>query len=105
MAHDGDVVSVIVSGDADLPHRHELEAALCRAAERSPAVVVLDLRAVPFMDASGLRVVLAAQDRSEKDGWTLIVLRGSPAVDLIFEVTGSEERLHLVRERAADNES
>jgi len=90
------VVSVVVSGDADLPHRDELDEALSRATEGSPAVVVVDLRGVSFMDGSGLKAVLSAHARSEEEGWTLILLRGAPAVDLLFEASGTEGLLHLV---------
>ena len=48
--------------------------------------VVLDLEELSFMDAAGLRVVLAAAEDSRRDGWAFTVTRGSAPVQRLFEL-------------------
>src|SRR3954462_13459256 len=101
IAVDEEVVSVILSGEADMANRRAVDRALRQAADRSPEVVILDLRALTFLDASGLDTILGADERSRVEGWTLIVLGGPPSVQLAFEATRTEALLHLIPDRSA----
>jgi len=99
---DDEVVWVRATGQADMASRRAFEMALRHAAERSPKVVVLDLRPLNFMDASGLTVILEADAHSRDQGWTLVILRGPPAVHLTFEATKTDGRLHIVGDPPPD---
>lgn len=57
-------------GEVDLVTAPALAEAL-RAAETEPGAVTLDLRAVSFMDSTGLRVLLEARERLEQRGRAL----------------------------------
>lgn len=63
---------------------------------RSGEDIVVDLREVGFMDTSGLRYLLELNDRASRDGFGLRVVRGQPAVQRVFEVSGLEARLAFV---------
>ena len=82
---DGAVVSI--EGDVDMTTSDGVESAL-RAARVGAAVVVLDLRAVGFMDTSGLRLVISEQQRAEADGYRFAVVPGSDRVQRLFEIAG-----------------
>ncbi|HKG35796.1 MAG TPA: STAS domain-containing protein [Solirubrobacterales bacterium] len=56
----GPVVFIRVTGEVDLANADQLADALRGDGVRDAAGVVLDLRGVPFMDSSGLRVLLMA---------------------------------------------
>jgi anti-sigma B factor antagonist len=62
--------------------------------------LVLDLRGVAFMDTSGLRFVLELSERSGDQGFTLRIVRGTSAVQRVFEVAGLEGRLPFVDDPA-----
>ena len=65
--------TVTVTGEVDHLNCSELAAALQPVAEQGGAVVV-DLRAVTFMDSAGVSSVVAARRTARDHGGTLIVL-------------------------------
>ena len=58
--------------------------------------LVLDFRDVGFMDTSGLRYVLELNDRAGREGFELRLVRGSSAVQRVFQVAGLDARLPWV---------
>jgi len=48
----------------------------------------LDLRAVRFMDTSGLRLVISEQQRAHAGGYRFAVVPGSDRVKRLFEIAG-----------------
>ena len=83
-------LSVVDAGDGVVIVSGELDAAtadrLAQHLKRSPAARVLDVSAVSFIDASGLRVLLAATDRN---GERRLVLREpSRSVMRLLDITG-----------------
>ena len=57
------------------------------------ARVVLDLRAVTFMDSTGLRLALRLEEEANRDGRSFALIPGSAAVQRVFEVSGALDRL------------
>jgi anti-anti-sigma factor len=82
---------VDVSGELDMLTSPQL-ANTFKEAELHARLVVLDMRAVSFMDCSGLRVLLAASTEFEWGGARLMVVASS-AVDRILTLTGACERI------------
>src|SRR3954468_2630543 len=86
-ARDGGVV-VAASGEIDLSSSPDLRAAL-RSSEAQAPVVVLDLRAVTFMDSSGLGVIVGQNKRAREDGFRFAVaVSGAPEVERILQISG-----------------
>ncbi|HUA05702.1 MAG TPA: STAS domain-containing protein [Solirubrobacteraceae bacterium] len=83
----GDAAVVSVGGDIDLTAADAVESAL-DAARGQCTVLVLDLRAVGFMDTSGLRLVISCQQRAEADGYRFAVVPGSDKIRRLFEIAG-----------------
>ena len=85
----GPLAIVSVRGEVDLANAEQLAEALEGDPVRGAAGVVLDLRDVPFMDSSGLRVLLMAVGESSPPLVTVISPE-SPVARLIelAEVTG-----------------
>ena len=100
--HDGDVVVVTPEGDVDLetvePIQAELEAAYARA-----RAVVLDLRAVTFIDSSGVRLLVEAELLSRRDGFAFLVVRGPEPVERLLDLAGLTDRVPLIVEPAEAN--
>jgi anti-anti-sigma factor len=59
------------------------------------------MRDLTFIDSSGLRAVVMADQRVRADGGRLIVVRGPARVNEVLEVTGVARRIELVDEPPA----
>jgi len=92
---------VALRGELDISSAPVLEEALGRVEEAGPAVLVIDLRGLAFMDSTGLRTVVSADQRARDQGRRLAIVRGPEPVDRIFSVTRLDERLELVDDPAA----
>jgi len=91
-----------LAGEFDMAAVDRFERSLSAdGTSRSPKVV-LDMRELTFIDSSGLRAVVMADQRRRADGGRLIVVRGPARVNEVFEVTGVARHLELVDEPPAD---
>jgi anti-sigma B factor antagonist len=82
-----DAAVVSVRGDVDLTTFGAVQSAL-DAARGGATVLILDLRAVGFMDTSGLRLVISEQQRAEADGYGFTVVCGSAKIQRLFAIAG-----------------
>jgi anti-anti-sigma factor len=88
---------VVPHGELDLATAPELEAALLT--QTGP--VVVDLRRLSFVDASGLRVLVEAEAHSRRDGMNLRFIAG-PAVRRLFELAAAPDPLTYVELEATE---
>ena len=88
---------VTVRGELDLATAPELEAIVLPVLDAGGRVL-LDLRTLEFMDSSGVRVLVAAHARAERDGerFAIVRPRGESEVSRIIEVSGLDGELRLV---------
>ena len=89
---------VVVNGEVDLATAPELDKAVDFSGDIG--VLVLDLGGVAFMDSTGLRSLIAAQDAAESKRKALRIVAGD-AVTRLVELTGLQHRLALFADRAA----
>ena len=87
-------------GELDISSAPVLEEALGRLEAGGPSLIVIDLRGLEFMDSTGLRTLVSADQRARDAGRRLAIVRGPEAVDRIFSVTRLDERLELVDDPA-----
>ncbi len=90
---------VVPAGEIDVATVGRLREAL-HGAEDGTAAVVLDLRAVTFMDTSGLQLEFAELRRAADLGFDFAVVRGSHEVQRLFEIAGFGDRLRVVDDPA-----
>jgi anti-sigma B factor antagonist len=62
-----------VDGELDLGSSPQLEQALDYARREQPALVVIDLAKLRFTDMAGLRVLMQAQEQSDREGRRLVL--------------------------------
>src|SRR3954447_12326088 len=91
-----DQTRIALVGELDIASAETLERELETLEADSPGTLVLDLRRVEFIDSTGLRAVIAADERARWAGRRLVVVRGSTAVDRLFNVTQLDRRLEIV---------
>jgi anti-anti-sigma factor len=65
------------------------------------ATFVIDMRGLSFIDSSGLRALIMADERVRDEGGRFIVVRGPDRVNEILEMTGVAQRIELVDEPPA----
>jgi anti-anti-sigma factor len=93
---DGTTVRIALQGELDIASVPRVEAELARVEQDAPPLLVLDLRELAFMDSTGLRVIVAADDRAREQERRLVIVRGSDTVQRIIEMTRLDGRLDIV---------
>lgn len=92
---DGHEVRVVVRGELDLATADDLDRCLAGLADQG-RTVLLDLRPLTFMDSSGLRSLMIARERSQRDGWEFHILAPEGDARQVLRVSGVEDYLPLV---------
>jgi anti-anti-sigma factor len=87
---------VVLIGELDIASADRLEAQLAAIEVDSPATLVLDLRRVEFVDSTGLRTLIAADERARSQGRRLAVVCGPDAVARLLSLTRLDQRLEIV---------
>jgi anti-anti-sigma factor len=95
------LVHVVLRGELDLSTVGKVQDELRRVEASAPAVVVLDLSKLTFLDSTGLRCVVTADERARDAGRRLVVVRGPESVQRVFSITRLEERLEIVDDASA----
>lgn len=83
-------------GELDLIGAPLLQAEIENPEIDGTAMVVLDLQDLQFIDSAGLRVILAAHERSQQRGQTFALTRGSQQVQRLLTIAGVNEHLRIV---------
>jgi anti-anti-sigma factor len=91
-----DQTRIVLVGELDIASTESLEQELAAFEGDSHGTLVLDLRRVEFIDSTGLRAVIAADERARSAGRRFVVVRGSSAVERLFNVTQLDRRLEIV---------
>jgi anti-anti-sigma factor len=86
-------VRVMPVGELDLATAPELRATVEELLGSGFDDVVVDLADLTFLDSSGLHVLLALHAAAELDGYRFRLRPGPPAVQRIFELTGTLDQL------------
>jgi len=98
---DGSECRVVLEGELDLGAIAAFEQELKRVEADRPEVVIVDLSGLRFMDSSGLRALVMADDRARSQSRRLAIVPGPPTVRRVFEITKLDERLDLVDDATA----
>ena len=89
-------ITVTLSGELDLLSAPALERALERLPDSDAELIIVDLRALEFMDSTGLHLLVRAQQWAHASGRRFAVVKGSEQVQRLFELTGVTENLTIV---------
>jgi anti-anti-sigma factor len=96
---------VALVGELDLSTVAKVQEELRRVEERSPATVVLDLSKLSFLDSTGLRCIVTADERARDQERRMVIIRGPEPVQRVFAITRLDERLEMVDDLADVAES
>lgn len=96
-AHDHDgLAHVVLTGELDLSTIQKVEQELTRVEGEGPEIVALDLSRLTFLDSSGLRVIVSADQRARREHRRFVVVRGPETVQRVFSITRLDAQLELV---------
>lgn len=99
----GDAVHLHVRGELDIAVADKLVKRVEAVRRSSARLLLVDLSEVTFVDSSGLRALLAAQQvANESDDFETILVRAPQTVREVMRITGADRLLRL--EDAADAE-
>jgi anti-anti-sigma factor len=99
-----DAVTVRIAGDLDLATAGDLALVLQRDCPGCTDIA-LDLRRVTFLDCAGLRVLLYARERAQREGGSVRLTRVPSRVRRVLRLAGLDDSLRPLdqREYSASN--
>lgn len=83
-----DVALVTVQGFLDVDTATELHHHLANQTHHGRHHLLLDLSSVPFMDSSGINIILKAYKETRQIGGSVGLINPAPAVQRILDLTG-----------------
>jgi RND superfamily putative drug exporter len=89
-----------LDGELDLVTAPWLRRRLEAIEAHAPAVLVIDLRDLTFMDSSGLRELFAAQRRARAEERRLVLVKGSEPIDRVLEMVSADRAIQTVEDPA-----
>jgi anti-sigma B factor antagonist len=87
VTRDGDIY-LHPAGDLDLSTAPVLEDHIKRARATGAKRVVVDLSRLDFMDSTGITLVTRYHNEARRDGFDFALVKGTPRVMRLFELTG-----------------
>ncbi len=89
-------VHLALIGELDLSTVEKVEEELRKVEDGGAETVVLDLSSLSFLDSTGLRTIVTADQRARKSGRRLAIVKGPDTVHRVFTITRLDERLDVV---------
>ena len=90
--------SLRLTGELDMAGVGQFERLLVADQAHETRTFVLDMRGLTFIDSSGLRAVIMADQRVRAEGGRFVVVRGPDRVNEVMEMTGVAKQIELVDE-------
>lgn len=95
------LVHVALVGELDLSSVAKVQEELRRIEASAPATLVVDLSKLTFLDSTGLRCIVTADERARAEGRRIVIVRGPDAVQRVFAITRLDDRLEMVDDAGA----
>lgn len=84
---EGAATIVALAGEVDLHHTPEVHKVLVTACQEQPGLLVLNLKAVTYMDSSGIGTLVEVFRRVNGYGGKLVLCGLNERVHSVFEIT------------------
>jgi anti-anti-sigma factor len=92
----GRTTVVRLHGELDIAACEPFEQELARVRNDGARTLVVDLSGLEFIDSSGLRSLLKNDADLRDAGLQLVIVRGPPPVQRVFQITRTDDRLAFV---------
>lgn len=94
-------VRVALAGELDLVCAYAFDARMREIEAEGPRLMVLDLRALAFVDSAGIGRIVAAHLRARRARRRLVLVRGTRTVQRILALTALDTVFEMVSEPEA----
>ena len=95
------LVHVALVGELDLSSVAKVQEELRRVEAGAPPTLVVDLSKLTFLDSTGLRCIVTADERARSEGRRIVIVRGPEAVQRVFTITRLDDRFEMVDDAGA----
>ena len=92
-----------LSGELDLASEADVSAELTRRLAENPAVFVIDLSGLEFIDSTGLRVLMTARKTAGANGTKLLLAAIPDSVKRVFDIANVTEHFEYLDDVAESN--
>jgi anti-sigma B factor antagonist len=97
--------TIVLTGEADLAGAPKVEETLIDACADEPALIVVDLRNLTFIDSSGLQALITGHERCRARGQEMRIIPAPARLQRLFELTGVNDILPFCDPEASENSS
>ncbi len=102
VADSGGLRLLRLTGELDMAGVDRFKRLLTADGSPEAGTFVVDLRRLTFIDSSGLRALIMADQRVRDEGGRFVVVRGPDRVNQVLEMTGVAGHIELVDEPPSD---
>ncbi len=92
----GTTAEVALSGELDISTYEDALAQLAAAERSAPELLVVDLAGLRFVDSTGVRLVLSADERAREAGRRLALRLGDGSARRVFTALGLVDRFEVL---------
>jgi anti-anti-sigma factor len=92
----GRTAEVVLEGELDIATVEEARHRVAAAEREAPSLLVIDLSGLRFVDSTGVRVVLLADDHARAAGRRLAVRLGTGPALRVFTALGLVDKLDVL---------
>jgi anti-sigma B factor antagonist len=92
---EADGVTLSIRGEVDLASATALKRELDDSEHTQLRRIILDLAAMDFIDSSGIRVLLHAKERADRNGHSLVLTNVPADAQRLFRLTGLDTHLAI----------
>ena len=96
-------VEVVLTGELDIATVDEVQERIEAAEAGAPPLLVIDLSRLEFVDSSGVRLALLADDRARAAGRRVAIRLGTGHALRVFQALGLMDKLDVVPLSAPDD--
>jgi anti-anti-sigma factor len=89
-------VEVVLTGELDISTFDQAERQVEDAERSSPALLIIDLRSLRFVDSTGVRLILLADQRAKESGRRLAIRLGEGPALRVFAALGLTSRFDVL---------
>jgi len=90
---------VVLDGELDISTYEDARARLAEAERAAPELLVVDLAGLRFVDSSGVRLILSADDRARQAGRRVALRLGDGIARRVFAALGLLDRFQVLDAR------
>jgi len=90
------ITEVVLAGELDIATLDDAQRQVEEAEATAPALLIIDLSALTFVDSSGVRLALQADDRARAAGRRVAIRLGTGPARRVFQALGLLDKLDVV---------